>query len=173
MPKACCRIKSCRSSDNNTLHTETRAARLLEALDGTLCPSLIDDLTAEDMSHNIYTDNSYLLFPDYKYLVTRDGFSLQTHNILELTMRPDSDVMPTESFQFCGYDIMGSGDSVSVLLNCGEFPDILSPNDTNSFGLLDSLAEADRIANDIRRSNPNEYHCRDCSIWGIAKYENV
>jgi len=138
--------------------------------DGMLCSSAIDDLTDEDWQHNIHADNMVHFFSGYQYLLERISFDPANHNILELTQRPTCNVTPTESFQFCGYDIMDSDDSVSVLLNCGAFPDIFSPNDTNSFGLLDQLDDANRIAKNIRVANPNEHHCRDCRVWGIARY---
>ena len=141
--------------------------------DGMLCPSPIDDLTAEDWSHNLHTDNSYHLFRDYKYLLGRIDFDICTHNVLELTAQPQIGVIPSPSFQFCGYDIMDSDDSVSVLLNCGAFPDIFSPLNTNSFGLVPGLDEALRIANDIREANPDEHHCRKCRVWGISRYINA
>ena len=138
--------------------------------DGMLCSPLIDELTDEDWQHNIRADNMAYFFSEYVYLLTRISFDPAKHNILELTQRPDCNVVPTDSFQFCGYDIMDSDDSISVLLNCGEFPNIFSPADTNSFGLLDKLDDANRIADNIRTANPDEHHCRDCRVWGIARY---
>lgn len=138
--------------------------------DGLLCSSLIDELTDEDWQHNIHADNMVYFFSEYEYLLKRISFDPAKHNVLEITQRPDCNVVPTDSFQFCGYDIMDSNDSISVLLNCGAFPDIFSPSDTNSFGLLDKLDDANRIANNIRKANPDEHHCRDCRVWGIARY---
>jgi len=138
--------------------------------DGMLCASVIDELTDEDWQHNIHADNMVYFFSSYKYLLTRISFDVGKHNILELTKRPDLDVVASDLFQFCGYDIMDSDDSISVLLNCGSFPDIFSPSDTNAFGLLDKLDDANRIADNIRASNPDEHHCQDCRVWGIARY---
>ncbi len=107
--------------------------------DGMLCSSAIDDLTDEDWQYNVHADKLVYLFSEYEYLLKRIAFDPAKHNILEFTQRPDSNVIPTESFRFCGYDIMDSDDSISVLLNCGAFPGIFSPGDTNSFGLLDKL----------------------------------
>ena len=139
-------------------------------LDYMLCSFVIDELIDEDWQHNIHADNMVYFFSEYKYLLKRISFDPAKHNILELTQSPDSNVVPTESFHFCGYDIMDSDDSISVLLNCGSFPDIFSPGDTSVFGLLDKLDEANRIAHDIRTANPDEHHCQDCRVWGIARY---
>ena len=138
--------------------------------DGMLCSSAIDALIDEDWQHNIHADNMVYFFSDYEYLLKRIRFDAAKHNILELTKQPDSNVMPTESFRFCGYDIMDSDDSISVLLNCGPFPDIFSANDTNLFGLIDKLDDAKHIANNIRLANPDEHHCQDCRVWSIARY---
>ena len=141
--------------------------------DGMLCSSVIDDLTDEDWQHNIQADNMVYFFAGYDYLIKRICFDARKHNILELTKCPDAHVKPTDSFVFCGYDIMDSDDSISVLLNCGSFPDIFSPEQTNLFGLIDNLDHANRIAENIRIGNPDEHHCRDCRVWGIAKYKNA
>ena len=138
--------------------------------DGMLCSSAIDELIDEDWQHNIHADNMVYFFSEYEYLLKRISFDPAKHNILELTQRPDCNAVPTECFNFCGYDIMDSDDSISVLLNCGEFPGIFSPGDTNSLGLLDKLDDANRIANNIRMANPGEHHCKDCRVWGIARY---
>jgi len=78
-------------------------------------------------------------FSGYQHLPERISFDPANHNILALTQRPACNVSPAESFQFCGYDIIDSDDSLSVLSNCGAFPDIFSPDDTNSLRLLDQL----------------------------------
>ena len=131
---------------------------------------VIDELIDEDWQHNVHADDMLYFFTDYQYLLTRIQFDPAKHNILELTKKPDSNVVPTDAFRFCGYDIMDSDDSISVLLNCGSFPNIITSNDTNLVGLIDKLDDANRIAENIRRVNPDAPHCQDCRVWGIARY---
>jgi len=147
------------------------AVKEIVTFDRMLCEPVIEDLIDEDWLHNIHADNMTYFFSEFSYLLKRIEFDSVLHSILELTKRPDSDVVPTESFQFCGYDIMDSDDSISVLLNCGPFPDMFSSDNTNSFGLVEKLDDANRIAENIRAANPDEYHCRDCRVWGIARYK--
>ena len=144
----------------------TRATEII-TFDDMLCSFLIDDKNDEDW---LYATDNYQFFSSYEYLLKRIQFDDDKHNILELTKQPDSNLTPTKSFRFCGYDIMDSADSISVLLNCGSFPDIFLPRDTNLFGLLDKLEDANRIAKSLRLAYPDEYHCQDCRVWGIARY---
>ena len=141
--------------------------------DAMLCSPAIAELTAEDWQHNLESDGLLHLFSDYEYLLNRIKFDATIHNIFELTKRPDSPLMPSASFLPCGYDILDTDDSISVLLNCGSFPGVFSPNETNTFGLIDELARAQEIAEDLRKANPTSHHCKDCRVWGISRYTDA
>lgn len=135
-----------------------------------LCPSLIDTLIDEDWSFNIQADNCTHMFYDYEYLKRRIGYDSSRHNILALTERPTHAPAPIDGFVFCGYDILDSNGSISVLVNCGAFPSIYTADDLNQFGLVDDLERVTQIAETIRNTNPGDPHCWDCHVVGIARY---
>jgi hypothetical protein len=87
-----------------------------------------------------------------------------------LTERPTHVPEPIDGFVFCGYDILDSGDSYSVLVNCGAFPSIYTADDLNQLGLVDDLDRVTQIAETIRDAHPDDAHCWDCHVVGIARY---
>jgi hypothetical protein len=135
-----------------------------------LCPSLIDTLIDEDWNFNIHADNRLHFFHDYEYLKRRIGYDSSRHNILALTERPTHVSAPIDGFEFCGYDILDSGDSYSVLVNCGAFPSICTVDELNQVGLIDDLERVTTIAEIIRDAHPDDHHCGDCRVLGIARY---
>lgn len=140
--------------------------------DSILCPSLIDELIDDDWNFNIHADNRVYLFRDFEYLMRRVNYDPSHHNILALTEQPVKTPFYPSQFTFCGYDILDSDDSISVLLNCGAFPSIFSAADLNPLGLLDELGRATTIADNIRKAHPDDSHCGDCRVWGIARLTN-
>lgn len=135
-----------------------------------LCPSLIDTLIDEDWNFNIHADNCLHFFHDYEYLKHRIGYDSSRHKILALTERPTHVSAPIDGFTFCGYDILDSDNSISVLVNCGAFPSIYTPNDLNQLVLVDDLSRVRKIAEAIRDNYPDDHHCCDCRVFGIACY---
>jgi hypothetical protein len=89
---------------------------------------------------------------------------------LELIERPSAPTVAQSGFEFCGYDILDSYDSVSVLTNCGGFPDIYEPGEVNRYGLIDGFERCSQIAAAIRDANPYQQHCFDCRIWSLCRY---
>ncbi|MEZ4617436.1 MAG: hypothetical protein R2867_18260 [Caldilineaceae bacterium] len=57
--------------------------------------------------------------------------------------------MPKDG-QLLGYDIMDGDYSISLLTNCGGFPDLFDNSRINRFGLLDEVAEAYAIRDHLR-----------------------
>lgn len=145
-------------------------AEEIVSLDESLCPPIITELTEEDWRHNIHADNMVYFFADYDYLLTREPFDSRIDNLLELTKSPDQQPAPTNGFAFCGYDIVDAHGSISVLLNCGSFEGVFSPEATNAFGLIDQFGRAAQIAQTIRETHPADPHCCDCRVWAIARY---
>jgi hypothetical protein len=140
------------------------------SIDTMLCPSLIDTLIDDDWKFNIHADYRVYFFHNLEYLKRRIKYESSRHNILALTEQPTSIVAPPSGFTYCGYDIIDSFDSISVLTNCGTFSSIFSANDINQFGLVEDLDRATQIADSIREANPDDDHCCDCHVWGIARY---
>lgn len=145
--------------------------REIISTDPMLCPSLIDTLIDDDWNFNIHADNRCYFFSDADYLKRRIKYDSSRHNILALSEQPTQIPEMINGFEFCGYDILDSFDSISVLLNCGGFPTIFATDDHNEFGLVDDLDHATKIAKTIRETNSEEPHCKDCRVWGIARLE--
>ncbi|MEP0920016.1 hypothetical protein NC981_24745 [Leptolyngbya sp. DQ-M1] len=135
-----------------------------------LCPSLISTLVDEDWNFNIHADNRLHCFHNYEYLKRRIRYDASRHNILALTERPTHVPAAIDDFAFCGYDILDSDDAISVLVNCGMFPSIYTAADLNQFGLVDDLDRVTNIAETIRDTYPDDHHCRNCHVFGIARY---
>jgi hypothetical protein len=135
-----------------------------------LCPTVIEQLIDEDWKHNIHEDYKVFFFRDFEYLKSRVGYDPTRHNLLAITERPTSDPCRLDGFEFCGYDILDSYDSVSVLTDCGGFPEIFNATEVNRFGLLGDLSRANEIAADIRAANPDDAHCFDCRVWSLSRY---
>lgn len=142
----------------------------LVSTDGMLCSPVITELANEDWEFNIHADFRTFLFHDLDYLKRRIDYDPHRHNLLQISERPAAPTLPPAGFELCGYDILDSDDSVSVLTNCGGFPAIFAPNEVNRCGLLDDLARADAIARSIREAEPDDHHCCDCRVWSLCRY---
>jgi hypothetical protein len=137
-----------------------------------LCPSLIDTLMDEDWNFNVHADNRLHFFYDYEYLKRRIGYDSSRHNILSLTEHPTRILPPIDGFTFCGYDILDSDNLISLLLNCCTAPSLCAAHDLNQLGLIDDLDRATKIAETTRDKYPDDHHCRDCHVFGIARYDS-
>ena len=142
----------------------------LVSLDNILCPLIIQELIEEDWEYNVHANNRVYFFRDYQYLKRRIAYDASQHNLLGIFERPTQTPAAMDAFTFCGYEIWDSHESISVLTNCGAFPDVYSPAELNQFGLLTDLAHANRIAETIRNTHWADDHCRDCHVWGVARY---
>ncbi|TWT88206.1 hypothetical protein Mal64_16850 [Pseudobythopirellula maris] len=138
--------------------------------DTLLCPNLIKEYTSQDWDHNVQEDYRTDFFLDPQYLRERVDYDPLLHNILAITVRPTCDPPVPDGFVHCGYDILDSFESLSVLTNCGSFPEIFPDSEINTLGLLDSRDRANAIANRIRTEYPEESHCMDCRVWYLARY---
>ena len=115
--------------------------RELVSADSILCGDAIKQLVDQDWDHNIHADNRITLFTDYEYLVQRKGIDLTRHNILAILERPKiNDENAPVNFEPCGFDILDSYDSVSVLTNCGKYPGRDPLQSTRYFGKLYSFS---------------------------------
>ena len=147
--------------------------REVVSADSMLCPTLIDGLIDEDWDFNVHEDNRVHLFRDYQYLIRRIRYDESRHNILAIIEHPEHAVALPPGFTFCGYDIIDSYDSISVLLNCGAFPSIFTSSELNESGLLSALDRASTIANTLRMDHAGDSHCCDCRVWGMARYKTA
>lgn len=138
-------------------------------LDLILCPSPLEDFTERDWDYNLHEDFKTHLFRDPDYLARRVSFDPKRHNLLAIADQlPPPEPIP-EGFTFCGYDILDSDCSISVLLNCGRFPAIVAESELNRLGLLDRFQRAEAVATALRRSYPDDPHCGHCRVWLITR----
>lgn len=142
----------------------------LVSTDEMVCENVVEELLAEDWQHNIDADYQIFFFRDLDYLKRRIAYDPRRHNLLSIVERPALPTTPEPDFEFCGYDILDSFDSVSVLTNCGPFPGIFEPAEVNRYGLLNDLSRANEIAEQLRAANPQDAHCRDCRVWSLCRY---
>ena len=142
----------------------------LISFDEILCPNLIENLTDEDWKHNVQADNRVFWFIDFDYLKKRVRFDSALHNILAIAENTEHWTPPSE-FMHRGFDIIDSYDNISILTNCrGGFGDTMVGLKLNSYGLVDSLETAESIAYDLRRSFPDEAHCKTCRAISLAQH---
>jgi hypothetical protein len=145
----------------------------LVSTDTMLCPVVLDELIDVDWQYNVHEDFKTWFFHDFEYLKKRIAYDRDRHNLLLITQRPAAEPDEIKDFEFCGYDILDSYDSISVLTNCGGFPEIFNASDINHFGLISDLARANEITDAIRKSEPDDPHCHDCRMWAYARYSGT
>ena len=141
----------------------------LVSLDYMLCADLIDELIDADWSHNVQADFRTTWFHDVDYLRQRCPWRIGRDQIIAMIEQPLVEHPPPPGFTACGFDILDSDDSISVLTNCGPFPGIIDPNAVNNWGLVPTLATANSIAERIRTEFPEESHCGDCRVWQVSR----
>jgi hypothetical protein len=142
----------------------------LVSTDNLLCPSVINELVDSDWDYNIHADCCTHFFREWQYLKRRIGYDRQLHNILGLTEEPSSLAVAPDEFEFSGFDILDSYNDISVLTNCGGFPEVFKNSELNQFGLLNEIARANSIANALRELYPDDAHCSECRVWSLCRY---
>jgi hypothetical protein len=138
------------------------------SLDGILCPTIFQELSAEDWNHNVQEDFKTHLFRDLDYLLgkvaRRDGV-----NVLALMQEPTRaglDSFVDSRFNFRGFDLIEKGGSISALVNCGGFDKAFSNADLSACGLLTDLSAAQSTERLLRENYPAEPHA-NCDLWAI------
>lgn len=142
--------------------------REVVSLDLMLCPTVIQDLTAEDWRHNVQEDFKITLFHDLDYLVQRVGKQGQV-SILALLQNPTQEEAHSFSdrrFVFRGFDLVELQTGISALVNCGGFDKAFANSDLSECGLLTDYAQALRVQRLLREEYPDEPHA-DCDLWTI------
>jgi hypothetical protein len=142
--------------------------REVVSLDLMLCPTVIQDLTAEDWLHNVQEDFKITLFHDLDYLVRRVGEQGQV-NIQALHQNPTDEEVRSFSdprFVFRGFDLVELQTGISALVNCGGFDRVFAAADLSECGLLTDHAQALSVQRRLRGESPDEHHA-DCDVWAI------
>ena len=108
------------------------------SLDGILNPPIINELNREDWNHNIQENFVIYFFRDIEYLIKR-LLEDENFNIYAVIRSPENEVsnfVPDERFSFVGYDLVDKKGGISVLTNCGGFPNAFHNFELSGDGLL-------------------------------------
>ncbi len=142
--------------------------REVVSLDGILCPTVFQELTAADWQHNVQEDFQTRLFPDLDYVVRRVAGNDRV-SVLALMQNPTDTAVCSFSdprFAFRGFDLIKLQTGISALVNCGGFDKAFAPADLSDCGLLTDQARALSVQNLLRAEYPDEPHA-DCDLWAI------
>lgn len=147
------------------------------SLDGSLCPHLIKEFTADDWNHIVNENYRLDYFYHLDYLLSRVA-GIKKRNILGLYRNPINHITtPPESgdFEFKGYDLIEDATQISALTNCGGFPDAFSNDDLNPFGLITEFTRAVEVQRLLKEKYPDDDHadCELYAIWRLKEYYNT
>jgi hypothetical protein len=139
------------------------------SLDVMLCPTVFQNLTAEDWEYNVQEDFKTSFFHDLDYVLRKVAGDKQV-NVLALLQNPtDADVNTFNDlrFRFRGFDLVESETGgVSALVNCGGFDKAFSPTDLSDCGLLTDHRKALIVQKLLKAEYLDEHHA-DCDVWAI------
>jgi hypothetical protein len=138
------------------------------SLDGVLCPTIFQELTAEDWKHNVQENFKTHLFRALDYLLGKVA-GRDDVNVLALMQQPTRaalDSFADSRFTFRGFDLIERGGSISALVNCGGFAKAFSNADLSACGLLTDLSAAQSAERLLRENYPAEPHA-NCDVWAI------
>jgi hypothetical protein len=138
-------------------------------LDSILCPSVIEDLIAEDWKFNVQVDYRVFFFRDLRYLQQRVR-EFSRYNILAVVEAPLDSLQMTRDchkFEFCGHDILDQYNDISLLTNCGGFSNVFPNRELNNYGLFSDRKNAYLVCDELRSLYPDDQHCQACAVWGI------
>jgi hypothetical protein len=143
----------------------------LVSLDSMLCPTVLEEIIAEDWDHIVNQDFMLNYFIDLDYLVQRVGH-LQGRNLLAVYRNPEAHPPPPETqkhqFVFEGYDLVEVNGGPSALTNCGGFSEAFANGELSPHGLLLSLDRANEVRKTLRDRYPSEPHA-ECDVWAIYR----
>ncbi len=139
------------------------------SLDGMLCPTLLPEIKAEYWPHIVQEDFMLHFFLDFDFLMSQVA-GIEKKNVLCVFRNPVErpQAPPVAQFQFFGYDLVDVQGLVSVLTNCGGFPDIFANSELSSVGLLPELGRAIEVQAKLRSAYPHGSHT-DCHVWAIFR----
>jgi hypothetical protein len=144
------------------------------SLDCMLCPSLIEELTAEDWDHKVYEDIFHDMFGDLGYLLRRIQ-SRGRYQIVAAIREPSREAITDfndERFDFKGYDLLDDQTRISALTNCGGFDLAFSKGDLTDCGLVWEYERAYDVRAALLRHYPEESHA-DCAVWGLWRLDSA
>lgn len=142
--------------------------REVVSLDLILCPTVFQELIAEDWQHNVQEDFKTSLFHDLDYVVRRVAGNDRV-NVFALMQNPtEGEVrsLTDPRFVFRGFDLVELQTGISALVNCGGFNKVFASTDLSNCGLLADHAKASNVQERLRAEYPDEPHA-NCDLWAI------
>ena len=140
------------------------------SLDGILCPTIFQELVAEDWRHNVQEDFKTHLFRDLDYVLGKVAGNERV-NVLAIMQEPttaDLASVADARFVFRGFDLVERGGEISALVNCGGFDKAFALAELSECGLLIDHAQALNVQKLLRAEYPDEHHA-NCDVWAIWK----
>lgn len=144
-------------------------------LDGSLCPSVLRALAADDWNHLAYAEHLFACFDDERYAVrrVREVLDAKRHQILALAREPAAEEVVATAltgFRFMGFDLIEEATQISALTNCGGFEGTFLPADLSPCGLVPTAPRAYEIRRLLATLFPDESHA-DCAVWAVWRRE--
>ncbi len=144
--------------------------REVVSLDGSLCPSAIGELTAEDWNHNVHEDFKTDLFVDLDHVFRRvDATAVNVLALVEEPTAAEVSAFDDGRFVFCGFDLVDRRGGISALTNCGGFDDVFARAELSELGLLRGHGRANDVRDALASEHPDEPHA-NCAIWAIWRW---
>jgi hypothetical protein len=140
------------------------------SLDGILCSTVFQELSADDWQHNIHEDFKTSLFYDLDH-VLRKVAGQERVDVLAVMEEPTTaDVVSFSDprFVFRGFDLVDHCGGISALVNCGGFNRAFVTTDLSDCGLLTDHEKAMKVQSLLRAEYPDEHHA-ECDLWAIWK----
>jgi hypothetical protein len=144
----------------------------LVSLDTVLCPTVPEQLEAEDWEHNVQADYQISYFRSLEYLRKRVAGEPGL-NILAVLQNPspaDLESVELPGFRFLGFDLLDVHGDISALSNCGGFEGVFAGSELSEHGLLPGLPRAYEVQHGLSTAYPDEPHAR-CDVWAIWRLE--
>ena len=135
------------------------------SLDGMLNYSLFTPDSVEDWDNCVKEDYKIDMITNLAYAKAVAERYPGAH-IFGLIIDPQQAETPREG-QLLGYDILDYDYAISLLTNCGGFPDLFDNSRINRFGLLDDLAEAYAVRDKLRVGYANDPHAGACEVIAV------
>ncbi|HET6798201.1 MAG TPA: hypothetical protein VFH40_13660 [Gemmatimonadales bacterium] len=138
------------------------------SLDTMLCPTVPEELSAEDWNHNVHADYLAFFFRSPEYLrrrVAGEG-RLNLLAVLQNPTHSDLAAVVVPGFAFAGFDLVDIHTDISALTNCGGFEGVFLNAELSELGLLTDLRRAQEVQAELRVQYPEESHA-ECHVWAI------
>ena len=138
------------------------------SLDSILNNSVFTPSTAKDWDNCVNEDFKTDLITNLEFALHVQRNALQSR-IFGVTIDPRSAPSHEHFDQFLGYDIIDGYCDVSLLTNCGGFPDVFSNDLINQFGLIGDITIAYEVRDNLRNKYSTDSHAKACEVWAVYR----